>query len=87
MISFYQKLNELENQSNVRIFTNNACTLDDLEDDEYDLIVTSPPYGDSRTTVAYGEYSRLSLQWLNLNDMTDREILNVDKSLMGGKKV
>lgn len=86
MISFYQKLNELENQSNVRIFTNNACTLDDLEDDEYDLIVTSPPYGDSRTTVAYGEYSRLSLQWLNLNDMTEREILNVDKSLMGGKK-
>lgn len=86
MTSFNQKLNELDNYSNVRIFTNNACTLEDLEDAEYDLIVTSPPYGDSRTTVAYGEYSRLSLQWLNLNDMTEREILNVDKSLMGGKK-
>ena len=86
MISFTKKTNELTNHSNVRVFTNNACTLEDLEDYEYDLIVTSPPYGDSRTTVAYGEYSRLSLQWLNLNDMTEREILNVDKSLMGGKK-
>ena len=29
-----------------------------------DLIITSPPYGDSRTTVDYGNFSRLSLQWL-----------------------
>ena len=49
-------------------------------------IVTSPPYGDSRTTVAYGEYSRLSLQWINLDNLTEKEIMGVDKSLMGGKK-
>lgn len=31
-----------------------------------DLVLTSPPYGDARTTVAYGQFSRLSLQWLGL---------------------
>jgi len=47
-----------------------------------DLIVTSPPYGDSRTTVAYGQYSRLSLQWLDFDDDTCRTI---DKNSLGGK--
>jgi len=32
-----------------------------VEDGSVDLVVTSPPYGDSRTTVAYGQFSRLSL--------------------------
>lgn len=46
-----------------------------------DVIITSPPYGDSKTTVAYGQFSRLSNQWLGL------EMLNeVDKRSMGGKK-
>ncbi len=27
------------------------------------IVITSPPYGDSRTTVAYGQFSRLSNQW------------------------
>ena len=26
-----------------------------------DLLVTSPPYGDSKTTVAYGQFSRLNV--------------------------
>lgn len=50
------------------------------------MIVTSPPYGDSRTTVAYGEYSRLSLQWLDLFDLSEKEIMSVDRTLMGGQK-
>ncbi|MCX8097098.1 MAG: site-specific DNA-methyltransferase [Spirochaetes bacterium] len=43
-----------------------------------DLIITSPPYGDSRTTVAYGQFSRLSLQWIGINE-------NIDKKSLGGK--
>ncbi|GAH00506.1 unnamed protein product, partial [marine sediment metagenome] len=46
-----------------------------------DLILTSPPYGDSRTTVAYGQFSRLSNQWLDVKDAS-----NVDNNLMGGRK-
>jgi site-specific DNA-methyltransferase (cytosine-N4-specific) len=45
-----------------------------------DVVITSPPYGDSHTTVAYGQYSRLSAAWLGLNEPE-----KVDGKLMGGK--
>lgn len=44
-----------------------------------DIVVTSPPYGDSHTTVAYGQYSRLSAAWLGLQAPE-----KVDRQLMGG---
>lgn len=47
-----------------------------------DLVVTSPPYGDSRTTVAYGQFSRLPLQWLGYKDAS-----RIDSILMGGEKI
>lgn len=86
MQDFCKALEEVNVHSEVAVFRNNTCTLGDVPNDTYDLVVTSPPYGDSRTTVAYGEYSRLSLQWINLFDLTEKEIMGVDKSLMGGKK-
>ena len=46
-----------------------------------DLIVTSPPYGDSQTTVAYGQFSRFSNQWLGFNG-----IKSLDTQLMGGRR-
>lgn len=45
-----------------------------------DVVVTSPPYGDSGTTVAYGQYSRLSAAWLELEEPD-----KIDRKLMGGK--
>jgi tRNA G10 N-methylase Trm11 len=45
-----------------------------------DLVVTSPPYGDSHTTVAYGQYSRLSAAWLGLEEPE-----RIDRKLMGGQ--
>ena len=86
MNEFGEILNTIDTKPLVSILNNNAITLTDVEDNEYDLIITSPPYGDSRTTVAYGEYSRLSLQWLNIDNLTNQEIMSIDKSLMGGKK-
>ena len=44
-----------------------------------DVVVTSPPYGDSRTTVAYGQFSRLSAQWLGYENAN-----RIDQMLMGG---
>lgn len=49
-----------------------------LEDERIDFVVTSPPYGDSKTTVAYGQFSRLSLRWLGLEE-------NVDRTSLGSK--
>jgi tRNA G10 N-methylase Trm11 len=51
-----------------------------LNPESIDLIVTSPPYGDSRTTVAYGQFSRLALQWLDYED-----VASLDNKLLGGK--
>ncbi len=48
---------------------------------EVDVVVTSPPYGDSRTTVAYGQFSRLANQWLGF-----KEASKLDKKLMGGQR-
>lgn len=86
MQDFCEALEKENAHPKVSVFRNDACTLADAPDDTYDLIITSPPYGDSRTTVAYGEYSRLSLQWINLFDLTEKEIMGVDRSSMGGKK-
>jgi len=47
-----------------------------------DLIVTSPPYGDSKTTVAYGQFSRLASQWIGFDE---KRIRIVDKESLGGK--
>ncbi len=49
--------------------------------DSVDLVVTSPPYGDSRTTVAYGQFSRWANEWFGFEHAAD-----LDALLMGGKR-
>lgn len=44
-------------------------------------IITSPPYGDSTTTVAYGQYASLMMEWLELDQGDWRRI---DKDCVGG---
>ena len=34
-----------------------------------DLLISSPPYGDNPTTVTYGEFSSLSLFWIDKADL------------------
>jgi site-specific DNA-methyltransferase (cytosine-N4-specific) len=53
-----------------------------VQDESVDVVVTSPPYGDSGTTVAYGQYSRLSAAWLELE-----EPHKIDRKLMGARAV
>lgn len=48
------------------------------------LLVTSPPYGDHQTTVAYGQFSRHPGMWLELPEQ--EELLAVDSEGLGGKK-
>jgi tRNA G10 N-methylase Trm11 len=54
---------------------------DIIKPDTIDIVITSPPYGDSRTTVAYGQYSRLANEWLG-----NKEANQIDNMLMGGRK-
>ncbi len=36
----------------------------------YDVIMTSPPYGDNKTTIPYGQYAFLPLQWIPREDIS-----------------
>jgi hypothetical protein len=47
-----------------------------------DVLLTSPPYGDSRTTVAYGQFSTLTNEWLGIENAR-----KIDSQLMGGRRV
>ena len=78
MKEFY---NDVDNRTWVKIIHGDSTKQYDIKNDSIDCIITSPPYGDSRTTVAYGQFSRLSLQWL---DMVDDEGLQLDRQLIGG---
>ena len=52
-----------------------------IKDGDVDMVITSPPYGDSRTTVAYGQFSRWANEWFGFANAG-----NLDSLLMGGKK-
>ena len=66
---------------NVNILAEDTRNLTSIPANTVDLIVTSPPYGDSRTTVAYGQFSRLGLQWLGYDKSS---VLSIDKTSLGG---
>ncbi|MBZ0270611.1 site-specific DNA-methyltransferase [bacterium] len=58
-----------------------------------DIIITSPPYGDNATTVPYGQYSYLPLQWINMDDIESNNNTNflastheIDTRSLGGSK-
>lgn len=58
-----------------------------------DIILTSPPYGDNTTTVPYGQYSFLPLQWIELADIDPAanpdcllSTYQIDSQSLGGSK-
>lgn len=73
----------VENAGHTQVFdfnTVDGIPADILPPESVDIVVTSPPYGDSRTTVAYGQFSRMANEWLGFEDAAA-----VDSKLMGGK--
>lgn len=53
----------------------------EISENSFDVVLTSPPYGDSRTTVAYGQFSTLSNEWTGIDYAR-----KIDGMLMGGIK-
>jgi len=58
-----------------------------------DLLITSPPYGDNTSTVPYGQYSYLPLQWIDLQDIDEeadcsylRSTYEIDTRSLGGSR-
>lgn len=65
-------------------FQDSREKLESIKDNSVDLILTSPPYGDSRTTVAYGQFSAFSSELLQLDSLYDKAIRRLDNELLGG---
>lgn len=60
-------------------------------DNQFDLVMTSPPYGDNHTTIPYGQYSYLPLKWIDIFDITPdldagliRNTHSIDHRSLGG---
>ena len=75
----------LEKRKQVETFVSSANTAHGeppkpLPPGGFALALTSPPYGDSQTTVAYGQFSRLASEWIGYKNAR-----NVDKTSMGGQ--
>jgi site-specific DNA-methyltransferase (cytosine-N4-specific) len=68
-------------QNNTIILAEDTRRRTSIPNETVDLIITSPPYGDSKTTVAYGQFSRLSLEWLGY---PHKETTAIDKVSLGG---
>lgn len=67
----------------VTVYQSDSRELAELSDDSIDCVITSPPYGDHRTTVAYGQFSR-DLSIIAHNE-TRQSMLDVDKTGLGGR--
>lgn len=79
-IQFYNNINKAI-ISEIYQYDSTKSIPNKLKNNKVDIIITSPPYGDSRTTVAYGQFSRLANQWLGI-----KEAQKIDSILMGGKR-
>ncbi|MBE0425369.1 MAG: DNA adenine methylase [Nitrospirae bacterium] len=70
-----------DSKTQVNILNEDTRNRTSIKDSTIDIVVTSPPYGDSKTTVAYGQFSRLSLQWLGF----EGKDLDTDNRSLGGR--
>jgi len=81
MTDFYK---DAKKDSWTKIIYSDSSKDSGIKANSIDCIITSPPYGDSRTTVAYGQFSRLSSQWIDVFD-DPNDASGVDNDLLGGR--
>ena len=81
MTDFYK---DAKKDSWTKIIYGDSSKDNGIKANSIDCIITSPPYGDSRTTVAYGQFSRLSAQWIDVFD-DPNDASGVDNDLLGGR--
>ena len=83
-ITSFQKVTSKET-SDVGVYSFNTVETNgsDVLPKFADIVVTSPPYGDSGTTVAYAQFSWLTNVWLGLDGSSASAL---DRTLMGGRR-
>ena len=75
---------DIKNDSWTKIIYGDSSRDNGIKANSVDCVITSPPYGDSRTTVAYGQFSRLSAQWSDVFE-NPNDASGVDNALLGGR--
>ncbi|MFD1888567.1 modification methylase [Paenibacillus wenxiniae] len=89
LIEKNEKLFRKKAQSFNLIKGDTLALIKNFQRDEFDICITSPPYGDNSTTVPYGQFSMLALHWIDSKDlelegweMTNYSI--IDSKSLGG---
>lgn len=79
-------------KGNIKIILRDSIKYLNHTKQKFDLILTSPPYGDNHTTVSYGQYSVMPLRWIvcsDIDDAVDNNVLStlygIDNVSLGGK--
>lgn len=97
LMSFRETLNSLNlleknnyKSSKVIAWGDSAISVNSKE--HFNLLITSPPYGDNRTTVTYGQHSYLPLQWIPFEDIDSsisqdflKTTQEIDRRSLGGR--
>lgn len=86
-----EHLNYSNTTSSNIIYGDSSSIINNKLKGKFDIICTSPPYGDNPTTVTYGQASILFLKWIDSKDLScRRELLEryttIDKISIGGEK-
>lgn len=72
-------------------FQNSTSIDPSILKERFDLLFTSPPYGDNTTTIPYGQFSFLALNWIPIEDIDpaippniNQNTRSIDALSMGG---
>lgn len=83
--AFYQ-INQLPRHKHVpKVYRGDARKLKAL-DREFDLVITSPPYGDIKNTIPYHQFSKNMLFWLGFDESVIDQIQDDSLGARDGKK-
>jgi site-specific DNA-methyltransferase (cytosine-N4-specific) len=77
----FEEFNQEAKKCKIIILDEDSRQKSSIKNHCVDIIVSSPPYGDSHTTVAYGQFSRLSLEFLGYEE---KSVRTIDKISLGG---
>ena len=73
--AFLKSVNENQyffnhHSENIEIYKQDTLLkIHEFVDNQFDISITSPPYGDNATTVTYGQFSSLALKWIDTKDL------------------
>jgi tRNA G10 N-methylase Trm11 len=80
MNQFVRKLGALKIETNLATVRRGDARNLPFGEGEFDGAITSPPYGEEKSTIGYARWSKLSIAWLRLNE---NEIRDSDKGSLG----